>query len=179
MVTKQRLTVDEYLALPEEPPYLEYVEGEVIEKAIPDENHMTLIQELAFLIGSYRRGHGGFSGPEGRSAFWINGIPSFRLPDYSYFAPGRPRRDRGFLAAPGLAVEVRSPEETMASQRRKCRWFREHGVEVCWLIDPVSRTVEVLEGDRDGVLEATRLRIAAAPGLVIDSSALFAVLPND
>lgn len=32
----------------------------------------------------------------------------------------------------------------------KCRFYRAHGVDVCWLIDPETRTALVFEGERDG-----------------------------
>jgi Uma2 family endonuclease len=179
MVTKQRLTVEEYLALPEDPPYLEYVDGEVIEKAMPDDIHGFIVEEIALLIGSFRRHYGGASGPEIRSMYQGSLSTSFRLPDYSYWAPGRPRKDGRHSLPPTLAVEVRSPDETMASQRAKCRWFRAHGVDVCWLIDPVSRTVEVFEGTADGVVAPGLLETVHLPGLSIDIAAVFAGLPTE
>jgi Uma2 family endonuclease len=67
-------------------------------------------------------------------------------------------------------------DETMASQRAKCRWFRAHGVDVCWLIDPASRTVEVFEGNRDGVRADGVLESAFLPGLRIPLDELFSGL---
>ena len=39
MPTKLRLSLPQYLALPEEPPYAEFVDREVLQKAMPDEFH--------------------------------------------------------------------------------------------------------------------------------------------
>ena len=66
----------------------------------------------------------------------------------------------------------------MAELRRKCRSFRANGVEVCWLLDPQSRSVEVFEGERDGdrlVADAV-LESPAMPGFTLTLSELFAVL---
>lgn len=79
---------------------------------------------------------------------------------------------------PTVAVEVRSPDESMASQRAKCRLYRQSGVPVVWLVDPRTRTVEIFEDDRDG----TVLRIGDTlttphlPGFSLPLAELFAVL---
>lgn len=165
----------EFLALPEEKPYLEYVDGVVLQKPMPNKAHRALIEEVIFQIGLYRRRHGGSAGPEGRIR--MPDGSGFRLPDTSYWAPGR---DDGDDSVPSLAVEVRSPDQTMAELRRKCRSFRENGVDVCWLIDPQSRTVEVFEGDRDAevAIGDAALETPVMPGFRLALKDLFAVLDN-
>ena len=167
------MSEEEYLALPEEKPYLEYVDGVVLQKPMPNAAHRALIEEIIFQIGLYRRQHGGAAGPEGRVR--LPDGSGFRLPDTAYWAPGR---DSGDDSVPSLAVEVQSPGQTMAELRRKCRTFRANGVGVCWLVDPATRTVEVFEGDRDGepVSADGILETAVMPGFSLSLSELFAVL---
>lgn len=167
------MTESEFLALPEEKPYLEYVDGVVLQKPMPNRDHRLLIEELVFQIGLYRRRHGGSGGPEGRVR--LPDGSGFRLPDTAYWAPGRYDLDD---SVPTLAVEVRSPHQTLAELRRKCRSFRANGVEVCWLLDPQSRSVEVFEGDRDGerMTAESALETPAMPGFRLALSDLFAVL---
>jgi Uma2 family endonuclease len=178
MAVRQRISVEEYLALPEEKPYLEYIDGEAVPKSMPDKPHVLLTSEFDYALVAYRRVFGGLSGPEGRVEFegdveWV-----FRLPDLGYWAPGREVDGHLALLPPTLAIEIRSPDDTMASQRRKCRYYRDHGVDVCWLADPVSRTVEVFEDDRDAdVLRAGDvLRSKYLPGFELAVSELFAIL---
>lgn len=179
MAVRQRMTVEQYLALPEgEKPYREYVDGEVLTKAMPNEDHILLVDELAYAIHAYRRVQGGISGPEPRVRFDTERGPAYRLPDYAYWSPNKKRGDGGQLLPPTLAVEVRSPDEEMEAQREKCRWFRRYGVEVCWLIDPTSRTVQVFEANRepavlrdDSVLTSSHL-----PGFELPLAALFRAL---
>ena len=169
----RRMSESEYLALPEEKPYLEYVDGVVLQKPMPNRAHVLLIEELIFAIGAYRRRHGGSSGPEGRVRMPDGG--GFRIPDAAFWSPSRPHEDD---SVPSLAIEVRSPGQALAELRRKCRAFRENGVDVCWLIDPSSRSVEVFEGDRDGEYlapEAT-LETLVMPGFSLPLTELFAVL---
>ncbi len=177
--TARRMTEAEYLAIPEEAPYLEFVNGEVLARAMPDRNHMVIIQSIAVAIGLYVRANGGVSGPEGRSRFiGTGGAIDYRLPDYSYWRLGIPDSDGDVLLPPTLAIEVRSPDEPMASQREKCRFYRERGVDVCWLIDPVSRSVEVFEDSLDGepVAHNGTIQSARLPGFSLPLSELFAAV---
>jgi Uma2 family endonuclease len=178
----QRMSVEEYLALPEgEKPYREYVDGEVIEKALPDYRHVGLIQELGARLWLYQREHGGFGGPEPRIEFPDVDHTNFRLPDLAYWTPTTAVRGLRAMRPPTLAIEVRSPDERMNAQRAKCRFFRNHGVPVAWLVDPDSRTVEVFEAERDGAVlrEGDALESPELPGFRLPVGELFAILDID
>jgi Uma2 family endonuclease len=167
------MTEAEYLALPEEKPYLEYVDGVVLQKPMPNKDHVLLVEEIIIAIGLYRREHGGSSGPEGRVR--LPDGTGYRLPDTAYWTPTRRHEDDG---VPSLAVEVRSPDQTLESLRRKCRAFRRNGVDVCWLIDPVSRGAEIFEGSRDAERAPSDgvLTTAIMPGFELPLDELFSVL---
>lgn len=178
MVTKQKLSAQEYLAMPEEPPYCEYVFGEVIRKMAPQKKNVSLVEEFSHFLGGYRRRVGGFSGAEQRVRFETERGAEFRLPDYAYWAPAKPQGPDETLLPPTLAIEVRSPGESMESQRAKCRYYRRYGVEVAWLVDPETRSVEVFEGDRDGgqLANDASLQSVLLPGFELSVVELFAVL---
>lgn len=40
------MSESEYLALPEEKPYLEYIDGVVLQKPMPNKSHVLLIEEI-------------------------------------------------------------------------------------------------------------------------------------
>lgn len=180
MATRQKVSVEDYLALPEwEKPYREYLDGEVVPKMAPDFRHMTLAGEITYWLRQYSRAFGGYSGPEGRIEIRPgDGSVYFLLPDVAYWAAGRAIEGERAMLPPTLAVEVRSPGQPMASQRDRARLYRAGGVDACWLIDPEARTVEVYEGDGDpSVLRDTAtLRSVALPGFEMDLAELFAVL---
>ena len=48
-----------------------------------------------------------------------------------------------FEFAPRFAVEVRSPSQTLAYQRRKIQQWMDNGVRLGWLVDPIQQTVWV------------------------------------
>ena len=166
----RRMTEAEYLALPEEKPYLEYVDGVVLQKPMPDDDHGFLSGALIVRLWQYGEAHGGRVGPEIRAKFPAN----YRLPDASYYAAGRPSADG---APPTLAVEVRSIGQTRAELRAKCRFFRGQGVDVCWLVDRVPREIEVFEPAGERTLSAHEtLTSTVLPGFELKLSDLFAVI---
>jgi len=167
-----RMTEEEYLSLPEEKPYLEYVDGVVLQKPMANFDHLRLAGELVTELVLYSRRNGGVGGPEGRAR--MGDLPNYRIPDVSYWAPGRPT---GNDTLPTLAVEVRSPDQTMTGLRQKSRQYRQAGVDVCWLIDPKSRTVEVFEGRVDArLVKEPRLSSRFLPGFELNLEDLFRVL---
>ena len=162
-----------YLALPEEKPYLEYVDGVVQQKPMPDSFHRRIIRLLNYLLESHIRAHGGDGGPEGRVRLPDGG--GYRLPDTAYWVPGR---YSGNDSVPSLVVEVMSSGQRANALRDKCRSFRANGVDACWLMDPYHRWVEVFEGARDGERLAAdgALETPIMPGFSMPLSDLWAVL---
>lgn len=119
--------------------------------------------------------HGGDAGPEGRVR--LPDGAGYRLPDTANWAPGRYSRDD---SVPSLTVEVRSPEQPLGELRRKCRTFRANDVDVCWLIDPAARSVEVFDstGETSRVLTSDALEPEVMPGFSLSLTDLFAVLSS-
>ena len=165
-----RMTPEEYLALPEEQPYLEYVDGVVLQKPMADEEHGELAAEVAFRLKLWLGDRTGRVGVEARAK--LGDLPNYRLPDVSYWKEGIPR---GEQAPPTLAVEIRSPDQTLAELRRKCEFLRSTGVEACWLIDPSTRTAELWEGRRKGMKIET-LSAVCVPRFELTLGELFKVL---
>ena len=54
-VRAPHMTLEEFLALPEEKPYLEFVNGEVQAKPMPNINHGLTVAQLVLLLGTYLR----------------------------------------------------------------------------------------------------------------------------
>ena len=177
MVTRQKLTVAEYLALPEEKPYLEYVCGEAIAKPMPDHNHSRLATRLGYHFTLYELEHGGSAHTEGRSEFVDPDDPRYLLPDVSYYAADRYSGDR-LMTPPSVAIEIRSEGQALRTLRDKCRYYRAHGVDAAWLIDPTTRTAEIFDAANDGILirEDGVLSGASVPGFELPLRELFSVL---
>lgn len=68
------------------------------------------------------------------------------------------------------------PRRIAAELRRKCRSFRANSVDICWLVDPSTRSVEFFEADRDGGVLGTgaSLETPVMPGFSLPLEQLFA-----
>jgi Uma2 family endonuclease len=144
VLTGQALTLEEFLALPEEEPALEYIDGAVIQKVSPKARHGSLQWWLAArLADAATDPNGGRVFTETRVTFGGQA----RVPDLVFYALARvPRTADGlladdFFAPPDLAVEILSPGQSVTAQVRRCLWYVEHGVRVALLIDPDDQTV--------------------------------------
>lgn len=175
--TAQRMTVEEYLALPECKPYLEYWGGEVRAKVQGSWEQFILGGRVTGVLVGDERDHGGESGVQGTVEFDDPADHRFLLPDVSYYARDREQRGRRAMTAPTLAIEIRSKGESMASQRDKCHYYVGHGVDVAVLFDPENQAVEVFEGGEHRVFESPAVvALSAMPGLAFDLKDLFAGL---
>ena len=167
---------DEFLRLDDaEETDLEYIDGVVYEKGVVDANHRDIVGEFDGRFWTYCKTAGGAFGPECRVRL-ANG--RYLKPDCAFYVAGTPS---GNDALPTLVIEVRSPGETIESQRRKCRLYRAAGVPVVWLVDPRRRVVEVFEEGRDGdVLDpGAPLATTVLPGFAVDQRDLCAVLDRE
>ena len=80
---------------------------------------------------------------------------------------------------PTIAVEVRSPGQTIATLRKKCGVFLSEGVTECLLIDPRARTLEVITLRGSHTLHTgDTLATASMPGFELNLAALFSVLDH-
>jgi Uma2 family endonuclease len=140
---------------------------------MPDWDHSQISTRLVILLSRFADARGGWVNIELRSLQ----LPrrNYRLADVSYFAPGA---RTGNEALPTLAIEVRSPDETVASQRRKCEGWIEAGCREAWLVESRSRTVEVFgpDGGHATLHDTETLVSNATRGLEVDLAALFATL---
>jgi Uma2 family endonuclease len=149
---KTRVSEAEYLAtMTGEKPSLEFVNGEVFQKPMTKKDHAFVARALNRRFVVYEAERGGVWVWEATTNVSRGDDRRYRVPDMAYYTPGRPvaRPDDVFLP-PTLAIEVRSRGQPAAEPREKCREYRDRGVDICWLIDPERRTVEVFDEKRDG-----------------------------
>ena len=147
MSVTTRLTLEEFLALPETKPGSEYIDGDVVQKPMPTTDHAIIQGLLSLVFGLFLREKPvAIGGPEWRCVFGPPGGERGRLPDFALVLRERLRDTRGdgpFFGPPDLAVEVMSPDDGMSDVLDKVRFYLENGVRLVWLIDPATRTVMV------------------------------------
>ena len=175
----------DFLKLPEEKPALEFFDGMVSQKVSPKLPHGGLQFELGRLL--YES-----AGPSRPIRLFTETRATYAgaslVPDLSLFRRERvPRDPDGSLAddsfiPPDVAVEIVSPGQTLRSQRDRCRWYVNNGVQASLLLIPRTQTVEVFRpGIAPLVLRDTdRVELGdIAPGLGFVVAELFAVLRVD
>ncbi len=162
MTLEQRMSLEDFLTLPEEKPYREYLYGRVVKKPLPKREHSLVQLRIGQKLGNWI--DGGAPGEASTEQRCILSTPSERhaqLPDVAWFSRTPELDDHhNALTPPDLAVEVLSPDDPYRRVKDKIRIYLEAGTKVVWLVDPERRTVEVFRRSREpeaitdeGVLE--------------------------
>ena len=181
-ITERRLTLEEFLALPEEEPPLEYLDGRITQKVSPQGQHGVLEFGFAALINGYGMPRKlARAIPELRTTFG-GGSP---VPDLAVYRWDRvPLNPDGTVAnafreAPDVAIEIVSPDQSVPELIEKCRWFVEHGVRIALLVHPERRWVRRFRPSaaEEHLRGADRIDLDdILPGFELTVEALFATL---
>ncbi|KAB8316182.1 Uma2 family endonuclease [Tolypothrix campylonemoides VB511288] len=140
------LTLEEFLKLPETKPASEYVDGQIIQKPMPQGKHSTVQTELSPAINAIvkpQRIARAFT--ELRCTFGGRSI----VPDIAVFTWERiPRDENGeianvFQAAPDWVIEILSPDQSQTKIIKKILHCLEYETQMGWLIDPQEQSVFV------------------------------------
>jgi Uma2 family endonuclease len=159
MVVQPRLyTVDEFetfIALPQNVDRrFELINGEIVE-TMPTEEH-------SLVAGNFYAALREFVRPRnlGRVAFEVRfRMPedqhNARLPDVSFTSTERllPVVKKGAVPfMPDLAVEIKSPDDSIKTLREKAAYYLSNGTQLVWIADPDKRIVIVLTLDDEDIL---------------------------
>lgn len=140
----RRLTAEEFLKLPEEKPYLELIDGVVVQKVLPQEQHGWVQSMFGSLINQFgvpRKLAGALS--ELRGTFGEDVL----LPDVAVYRWERlPRTAAGKLAntyqgPPDIAIEIVSPSQSVGEMIAKCRRYLAHRVQIALVVDPDAEAI--------------------------------------
>jgi Uma2 family endonuclease len=152
------LSLGEFLQLPETEPASEYIDGQVIQKPMPQGKHSKLQAELVGAINAVLRPPGmAYAFPELRCTFGGRSL----VPDIAVFARARiPLDDSGDIAnvfdtAPDWVIEILSPDQSQTRVTGNILHCLNHGTHLGWLIDPEERSVLVYPPGRQPELFGT------------------------
>lgn len=140
------LTLEEFLKLPETKPSLEYINGEIIQKPMPQGKHSILQGELVSNINSVTKPQRiALAFPELRCTFGGRSI----VPDVAVFAWKRILLDECrevanvFKTYPDWTIEILSPDQSQTKVTGNILHCLKHGSRLRWLIDPDEHSVLV------------------------------------
>ena len=141
---KVRFNYRDYCLLPEEKRY-ELIDGELYMAPAPGSVHQFILRNLGFLLWGFVR-----SNQLGQVVFApldvILSEEDVVQPDLLFVSRERQHiiSDRGCEGPPDLVVEVLSPSTQQRDRVLKRKLYASYGVLELWLVDPESRTIEVL-----------------------------------
>jgi Uma2 family endonuclease len=134
-VIQAALTLADFLALPETKPASEFMDGEIVQKPMPQGKHSAIRSELIQKLAH--------SFPELRCTFDGRSI----VPDITVFKTDRIPRDpdstvaNDFDIAPDWTIEILSPDQSQTKVVKNIVHCLKNGTTIGWLIDPADRTI--------------------------------------
>ena len=147
-VPAQKVSVEQYekfIALPENAERrFELINGEIVEK-MPTIPHARYASRIDRFLGNYLDGRGiGFAATEARFRL-DHDTENDLIPDVAVIQDGMPEPERGpGFYMPLLAVEVKSPDDSLRQMRQKAYFYLANGSRMVWLVNPDKKIVEVL-----------------------------------
>lgn len=152
MTTRTRLLLDDFLALPDEKPYLELIDGEVCQKPVGKKKHSRAARRIARMLEDHPATRDGEVLPELGMHWWGQARSDHRVPDVSYYARGRVVADPYPLEPPDLVIEVRSEGQSREGIDSRLAFLRSQGVPCTLHIDPEDETVTATEDGNSSTL---------------------------
>jgi Uma2 family endonuclease len=143
-IPEKKITLDEFLELPETKPATEYINGQVIQKPMPQGKHSKLQGKLVTAINQRVEAQKiALAFPKLRCTFGGRSI----IPDISMFAWDRiPVDDNGDIANifsiyPNWTIEILSLNQSYTKVTGNILHCLNHGCQMGWLIDPDERSL--------------------------------------
>ncbi|MBI5767236.1 MAG: Uma2 family endonuclease [Verrucomicrobia bacterium] len=179
-ITAERLTADDYRAMPEGGPRYQLIDGELHMAPAPSSFHQEIVWNLSQILGSYLR-----QSPVGRVYLAPCDVylseHDVVQPDLLFFTKARQhiRKDDGIHGAPDLVIEILSPSTALLDTKTKRAIYARTGVTELWIIDPSLQQIHLYDFARNHA-KAVRLveddetfESALLPGLIISAAEVF------
>ncbi len=145
VLTRVKLSYEEYLSLPESNRPCELVDGELYMPPSPNTRHQEIIgrlyERLNYHVEERYAGKVLFAPLD---VVLDKARPLVVQPDLVFISNERsgivgPRIE----GAPDLVVEVFSPTSAVRDRTEKSVWYSQYGVQEYWLVDPDAQAIEV------------------------------------
>jgi Uma2 family endonuclease len=166
-----RITLDEFLAMPEAKPANELIDGAIYQKPMPQGKHSIIQRELTFLLDrSLRDQKIARAFPELRCTF----AGQSTVPDIAVMLLAHiPRNSDGTVAnvfpiAPDWTIEILSPDQSQTKVVKNIMRCLKHGTQMGWLIDPNDQTVFVYQPKKEIEIFDEALEQISMPAFAID-----------
>lgn len=143
-----KISLDEFLQLPETKPASEYINGQVYQKLMPKGKHSLIQTDLSAAINRISRPQKlALALTELRCTFSGSAIvPDITVFEWSHIPilPDESIADN-FEIPPDWTIEILSPEQSPSRVIRKISFCLRHGTKLGWLVEPNSKVVTVFQ----------------------------------
>lgn len=175
-----KLTLQEFLSLPESDNRCEFVDGELVPKMSPTSPHSRAQKRLLRLLDDWCENSGqGEVNPEWTVVLIRHGVDWAPVPDLTYISQSRVPTDWDeegpCPGIPELVVEIISPGRTFGELTEKATNYLLAGVDRVWVVDTKAQSVTIFCRDDlpqtfrgDGTISDSLL-----PGLVLPVARIF------
>jgi Uma2 family endonuclease len=145
------ISLEEFLKLPETEPASEYIDGQIIQKPMPQGQHSAIRGTLVTTINAVTEANRlALALPELRCTFGGRSI----VPDVAVFRWDRlPVNEDGiianiFNAHPDWTIEILSPEQSSTRVTSNILHCIDYGCQLGWLIDPNEQLVQIYSTEK-------------------------------
>lgn len=158
MAVKISITEEEYLRTSFPGVDQEYYDGELVERAMPDDYHSEVQGNACTFFNMLRKLEGMpfFARPELRHRIRAS---RYLIPDVSVHWPQRPS-ELVPSSPPLIVLEILSPDDRMSAVLAKLEEYLSWGVPHVWFVDPHMRVLSVY--DRSGLHTVTQYEVPEA-----------------
>ncbi|MEZ2249382.1 Uma2 family endonuclease [Microcoleus sp.] len=173
-----KLTLEDFLALPDGDVYYELVDGQAVPKMSPKFFHSSLQGALCLLIHGWCKGRGRVL-PEWAVLLKRQGKDWAPVPDLTYISyerlPKSWRRNEACPAIPELVIEIISPDQTMKEFEEKAKDYLAAGVLRVWVVDPEAILIRSFFPDGSSQVYTDNMPIVdeLLPGLELTTRLIF------
>lgn len=176
---KPSVSYDDYLKLPDDQ-RCEVVEGALAMTPAPDTDHQLILLDLGSLLRAFTRREG-LGTVLAAPTDVILSDHNIVQPDLLFVSRERLSivQKRGVFGVPDLVVEILSPSTATRDLGTKRELYSRFEVREYWIVDPVSRSVEVLTQQGAGLetwqrfADGGTLESSLLPGLTVNLSEIF------
>lgn len=150
--TVGKLTLQDFLALPQSSDRYELVEGELKPKVSPKYQHSTLQLRLLMTLHQWCEDHHcGRVRPEWGVVLQRRGVDWVPVPDLIYISyerlPQNWQEDQPCPVAPELAIEIISPGQTFGELTQKATDYLMAGIDRVWVVDTKAQLLTIFRHD--------------------------------
>ncbi len=173
-----KLTLEEFLALPDPDVYYEFVDGEAVPKVSPKFFHSSLQGSLCRLIRVWCKGLGRVL-PEWAILLKRQDKDWVPVPDLTYISyeplPKSWLRNEACPAIPEQVIEIISPGQTIQEFEEKAKDYLAAGVPRVWVIDPEAIFIRSFLPDGSSQVYTDNMLIVdeLLPGLELTTRQIF------